>query len=176
MAGDPEIYFENNSKIDGLSDEEMQAASLMIVKEALSVYGCPYECSVNVYLTDEEEIREMNSENRGIDSATDVLSFPNLPFTTENKGDFDILSDYSDADIMDPETGKLLLGDIVICAAKVMSQAEEYGHSVKREFAFLVCHSILHLLGFDHMEDADREEMESAQRLILENTGYTRDK
>ena len=57
-----------------------------------------------------------------------------------------------------------------------MLQAEEYGHSVKREFAFLVCHSILHLLGFDHMEDADREEMENAQRLILENTGYTRDK
>ena len=90
MAGDPEIYFENNSRIDGLSDEDMQAASFMIVKEALSLYDCPYECSVNVYLTDEEEIREMNSENRGIDSATDVLSFPNLPFTTGNKGDFDL--------------------------------------------------------------------------------------
>lgn len=176
MAGDPEIYFENNSSIDGLSDEDMLKASLMIVKEALSIYSCPYECSVNVYLTDEEEIREMNSENRGIDSATDVLSFPNLPFTTGNKGDFDILSDYPDADIKDPETGKILLGDIVICASRVMLQAKEYGHSLKREFAFLVCHSILHLLGFDHMEDDDREEMENAQRLILENTGYTRDK
>ena len=134
--------------------------------------GCPYEAQVSIVLTDGRGIREMNREYRGIDRETDVLSFPNVDF--EEKGVFDIGED-SEADYFAPETGELVLGDILISVDRVYGQAQEYGHSVRREFAFLVAHSMLHLCGYDHMEEEERARMERRQEEILTGLGITRD-
>lgn len=142
-----------------------------IVTEALDYEKCPYESEVNVILTDDEAIREINREHRGIDNPTDVLSFPMLEYETPS--DFDHVEDHVE-DCFNPETGELLLGDIVISVDKVREQAEKYGHSMERELAFLVAHSMLHLCGYDHMEEEERRVMEDRQREILERKGYTR--
>ena len=144
----------------------------LVCEAVLEEEGCTYEAQVNLVLTDNGGIRELNRECRGIDRETDVLSFPNVDFDEE--GVFDIDED-SEADYFDPETGELLLGDIMISLDKVYEQAEEYGHSVRREFAFLVAHSMLHLCGYDHMEDAERARMEQKQEAILTGLGITRD-
>ena len=131
---------------------------------AMDELGCPYEAEVNLLLTMDEQIREMNREFRGIDRPTDVLSFPMIEY--QKPGVFDFLEERPDC--FDPESGRLMLGDIVISKEKVLSQAEEYGHGVKREYAFLVVHSILHLSGYDHMEDGERRVMEELQEKILQ--------
>ncbi len=136
----------------------------LVTEAALEYEGCPYEAEINLLLTDEEEIREMNRMFRQIDKSTDVLSFPMLEY--ETPGDFSAFEQQQEA--FNPESGELMLGDIVICKPKVLAQAEEYGHSVRREFAFLIAHSMLHLFGYDHVEDAQREEMEQRQQNILE--------
>ena len=120
--------------------------------------------------TQNDEIHEMNRDFRNIDRATDVLSFPMLEY--ETPGDFSHFE--SEEDCFDPETGELLLGDIVISKEKVIAQAEEYGHSVKREYAFLIAHSVLHLSGYDHMEEEERIEMETLQREILNELNILR--
>ena len=121
-------------------------------------------------LTDDEGIRVINAEQRDIDAPTDVLSFPMLEFDTAG----DLSAAYEDDTNFDPDSGALLLGDIVINVDRVKSQALEYGHSEKREYAFLVCHSMLHLCGFDHMEEADEAVMTEKQKIILEGMGITR--
>ncbi len=131
---------------------------------ALDELGCPYEAEVNLLLTMDEQIREMNREFRGIDRPTDVLSFPMIEY--QKPGVFDFPEERPDC--FDPESGRLMLGDIVISKEKVLSQAEEYGHGVKREYTFLVVHSILHLSGYDHMEDGERRVMEELQEKILQ--------
>jgi probable rRNA maturation factor len=142
-----------------------------IVEASLDYEKCPYEAEVSVILTDNEAIQEINREQRGIDSPTDVLSFPLVDY--ERPSDFDHVEDAVE-DYFNPETGELMLGDIVISVDKVEEQAQKYGHSQKRELAFLVAHSMLHLCGYDHMEDEERLEMEQRQREILETRGYTR--
>ncbi|MBE5960370.1 MAG: rRNA maturation RNase YbeY, partial [Lachnospiraceae bacterium] len=102
---------------------------------------------------------------------TDVLSFPMVDY--EVPSDFDHLEESAD-DYFNPETGELLFGDIVISVDKVISQAEEYGHSTERELAFLVAHSMLHLCGYDHMEDEERLVMEERQKQILDQLNITR--
>lgn len=142
-----------------------------MVEASLDYEKCPYEAEVNVILTDNEAIREINREQRQIDSATDVLSFPMVDYETPS--DFDHVEEAVE-DYFNPETGELMLGDIVISVEKVEEQAEKYGHSQTRELAFLVAHSMLHLCGYDHMEEEERLEMEERQRAILDTRGYTR--
>lgn len=142
-----------------------------IVLAAMDYEECPYEAEVNVILTDNPAIREINREHRQIDAPTDVLSFPMVDY--ERPSDFDHVEEAAE-DYFNPETGELMLGDIVISVDKVEEQAEQYGHSQKRELAFLVAHSMLHLFGYDHMEDEERLVMEQKQREILESRGYTR--
>ncbi len=113
----------------------------------------------------------MNRQFRGIDEPTDVLSFPLQEYPSP--GDFSRI-DEDGWDSFDPDSGELLLGDIVINADRVISQAAEYGHSQMREFAFLIAHSILHLCGYDHMEEEERSQMEEHQRRILDALGITR--
>lgn len=141
-----------------------------VINAALDYVNCPYEAEVNLLLTMNEEIHAMNREFRRIDRATDVLSFPMVDY--EQAGEFDFLEERDDC--FHPESGELLLGDIVISKEKVISQATEYGHSIKREYAFLIAHSMLHLTGYDHMEEAERLEMERMQREILEGLGILR--
>ncbi len=136
-------------------------------------FSCKYDMQTALYIVDDAAIREANRDCRGIDKVTDVLSFPNLPFDTEHIFDMSLIRE-NDADMFDPETGELIFGEIMICASKVYSQAEEYGHSPEREFAFLMVHSLLHLAGYDHMEEEDRLKMEEEQKIILKEAGYER--
>lgn len=142
-----------------------------IIPAALDYEECPYEAEVNVILTDNDAIQEINRDQRNIDAPTDVLSFPMVDF--EEESNFDHVEDYVE-DYFNPETGELMLGDIVISVEKVAEQAENYGHSQERELAFLVAHSMLHLCGYDHMDDEEREVMEAKQREILDQEGYHR--
>ncbi|MFR8547726.1 MAG: rRNA maturation RNase YbeY [Lachnospiraceae bacterium] len=142
-----------------------------VISCALDYMGCPYEAQVGLLITDNEEIHRINKEQRGIDSATDVLSFPMTQY--EVPGDFDFLEDEG-IDCFEPDTGELMLGDIVISADKVSEQAEKFGHSVKREYAFLITHSILHLIGYDHMTPEEAAQMEALQEEILEKLNITR--
>ena len=141
-----------------------------VTAAALECEKCPYEAEINLLLTTDEEIRKMNREYRQTDRATDVLSFPMLEY--DAPADFSFLDEAEDA--FDPESGELVLGDIVISKEKVLAQAEEYGHSPLREYAFLIAHSMLHLFGYDHMEDDEREVMEERQRVIMEAVNIPR--
>ena len=142
-----------------------------VIEESLDYVECPYDAEVNVLLTDNAGIHQINLDMRGIDNPTDVLSFPMCDF--ETPGDFSHLEETPE-EYFDPDTGELLMGDIVISVDKVKEQAEKYGHSQTRELAFLVAHSMLHLSGYDHMEDEERIQMEDMQREILERRGYRR--
>ena len=142
-----------------------------VVTEALDYENCPYEAEVNVLLTDNPSIQEINREQRQIDAPTDVLSFHMIDY--ESPSDFSHVEEAAE-DYFNPETGELLLGDIVISVDKVREQAEKYGHSQTRELAFLTAHSMLHLFGYDHMEDEERLVMERKQEEILKRLGYTR--
>ena len=142
-----------------------------VVLAALDYEKCPYEAEVSVVLTDNEGIHQLNRQFRNIDRPTDVLSFPMCEY--DRPADFDRLEEDAEA-CFNPETGELLLGDIVISVEKVKEQAADYGHSVKREIAFLTVHGMLHLLGYDHMEDDERLVMEKKQEEILKLKGYTR--
>lgn len=150
---------------------ERETAEL-VCRAVLEAENCPYEAQVSVVLTDSGTIRELNRVYRGKDRETDVLSFPNLDFPEE--GIFEISED-READYFDPETGELILGDIILSVDRIYEQAESYGHSVRREFAFLVAHSMLHLCGYDHMEESERARMEEKQDQILDGLGITRD-
>ena len=136
-----------------------------VIEAALDYEECPYEVEVNLLLTMNDEIQEMNQNFRQIDRATDVLSFPMIDY--EEAGNFEFLEDVMDA--FHPESGELMLGDFVISKEKVISLAVEYGHSVEREYAFLIAHSMLHLFGYDHMEEDERLCMERMQKEILVN-------
>lgn len=152
-------------------DFDMEEIAKLVINAALDLVQCPYEAEVSLLVTHDEEIRGMNREHRGIDRSTDVLSFPMLEF--ETPGDFSKIREEM-ADVFDPESGELILGDIVISADHVMAQAEEYGHSRKREYAFLIAHSMLHLCGYDHMEEDERQVMEQKQREIMEKINILR--
>lgn len=142
-----------------------------VIEASLEYESCPYETEVSLLLTTDPEIHVMNREFRQIDAPTDVLSFPLLEY--EVPGDFSGFEESAE-DAFNPESGELMLGDIVISKDKVLKQAEEYGHSPRREFAFLIAHSMLHLFGYDHMEEEERLVMEKKQREILEQVGILR--
>lgn len=164
------FYVENETEVTfPFSPEEVVC---QVAEKVLDAEACPYEVQLNVLLTDNEGIHTYNKEYRGIDRETDVLSFPNLEF--EKEGEF-LIDENNEADYFDPETGELILGDIIISVDKVCEQAESYGHSTKREFAFLVAHSMFHLCGYDHMEEAEAAVMEQKQEAILEELHITRD-
>ncbi|OUO28639.1 rRNA maturation RNase YbeY [Lachnoclostridium sp. An298] len=152
-------------------DFDIREVAELVVDAVLEHEKCPYEAEISLLLTHNDEIHEMNLEHRGIDRATDVLSFPMLEF--DHPGDFSII-DEETADVFDPESGELMLGDIVISVDKVLEQAQEYGHSPKREYAFLIAHSMLHLCGYDHMDDEERKVMEEKQRAIMEKINILR--
>ncbi len=135
-----------------------------VIEATLDYENCPYEVEINVVLTDNDAIQEINREQRQIDAPTDVLSFPMAYYETPS--DFDHLEEEQE-DCFHPETGELMLGDIIISLEKVISQAKEYGHSTMRELGFLIAHSMLHLCGYDHMEEDERNVMEEKQREIM---------
>ena len=156
------LFFEEEGELK--LDLPCKELAEKVINAALDYVDCPYEAEVNLLLTMNDEIQEMNQNFRDINRPTDVLSFPMVDY--EEAGNFEFLEDVMDA--FHPESGELMLGDIVISKEKVISQAEEYGHSIEREYAFLIAHSMLHLFGFDHMEEDERIVMEQKQKEILE--------
>ena len=163
------ILVENEAerKLDFDYEEVIEA----VINKTLETENCPYETEVNVLLTGNGEIHTANKEFRGIDRPTDVLSFPMVDY--EFPSDFSFV-DKNPESYLNPETDELLLGDIMISVDKVYEQADEYGHSRKREFAFLIAHSMLHLLGYDHIDEEERKVMEGKQEAILDALGITR--
>ena len=162
------LFFEEEGELK--LDLPCKELAEKVINAALDYVDCPYETEVNLLLTMNDEIREMNQNFRSIDRPTDVLSFPMIDY--EEAGNFDFLEDVMDA--FHPESGELMLGDIVISKEKVISQAEEYAHSMEREYAFLIAHSMLHLFGYDHMEEDERIIMEQKQKEILKNLQIVR--
>lgn len=163
------LHFEQETE-DQFSFDPQEVAKT-VIRQALEECDCPYEADVNLLLVGEESIREMNANFRQIDRVTDVLSFPMLSY--EQPADFsDHTLDCQDS--FHPESGELMLGDIVICVPRMREQAEEYGHGEKREFAFLVVHSMLHLFGYDHMTEEEAKEMEALQESILNKCNIKR--
>ena len=150
----------------------MQEILEQITETVLETENCPYETTVNLLLTDRNGIREYNREYRDLDKETDVLSFPNIPFV--KAGDFTIVEE-DEAAYFDPDSGELVLGDIILSADHVAAQAQEYGHSLLREFAFLTAHSMFHLCGYDHMTPQEAAIMERKQEEVLEQLKITRD-
>ena len=163
------FFLEEEVEVDFTFDYKQIAEK--VVNYCIEREKFPYEAEVNLTLTDNEGIHIINKEYRDIDRATDVLSFPMLSY--ETPGDFSFLMDENDDDF-NPDTGEAILGDIIISVDKVREQAEEYGHSELREFAFLITHSMLHLFGYDHMEPEEAEVMENKQRQILDELSITR--
>ena len=164
------FYIDKECDIEFSFDAD--AVAKAIVEMSLDYVKCPYDIEVSLLITDNEGIREYNRDYRNIDKETDVLSFPNV--------DFEVPADFSNVeeqfeDYFNPDSGNLMLGDIIVSAHKVLEQAASYGHSEKREFAFLIAHSMLHLCGYDHMEDIERVEMEKHQEAILEALKIGRD-
>lgn len=160
----------------GLGLDDYEKIIKDVVEAALDEKKCPYETEVNVILSDDEDIRRINNEFREMDNPTDVLSFPTIEFIAA--GDFngvEEILDENEAEFFNPDTGELMLGDMIISVDKVKAQAKEYGHSVKRELAFLVAHSMFHLFGYDHMTEAQAREMEREQESVLTKLGIIRE-
>lgn len=164
------LFLENET--DKTFDFDVNDIAENVIKEVLTEEQCPFEVEVNLLLTSNDSIRTYNRETREIDKATDVLSFPNLFF--EKEAVFDI-PQHMRADYTNPETGLIVLGDIIISTEKIAEQALAYGHSEKREFAFLVAHSMLHLCGYDHMSEHEAKVMEQKQEQILQKLMITRE-
>lgn len=161
------------SVIESLLGIDTRTVIEKVSEEALRQEGCPWEVMFDVLITGDEEIKALNSANRGIDRATDVLSFPMIAY--EEPGDFSVCDDPAfAADFFDPETGELMLGSIVLSVPRILAQAEEYGHSVEREFAFLVAHSMFHLMGYDHMTEEEEAVMKKKQYSVLDALGIVR--
>ncbi len=135
---------------------------------ALAAEGVDVPCAVEVLYTDDAGIRELNREFRQLDRATDVLSFPLLELAPGDKP-------RAAADTVDPETGAVLLGDVVLSLERAEAQAREYGHSFRREAAFLCVHSVLHLLGYDHERSPEEDLVQRTKaEAILEEMGLCR--
>lgn len=160
------IIIENEQDEIKISNE-IEEIIKTVIDASLAYENCDFDAEVSVTIVNNEAIREINRETRDIDRPTDVLSFPMLYF--DENGDI-IDSDYDmDGDV-------LVLGDIVISAERAKEQAEEFGHSYKREIAFLTVHSMLHLLGYDHVDDPEGEKiMFRKQEEILDKLGITRE-
>ena len=141
--------------------EALEEVIRHIVAQTLEYERFQEACEVSVSIVKENEIQEINRQFRGIDRVTDVLSFPLLTFVQGEKYEHN-------------ELGEVLLGDIIICLKRAQEQAEAYGHSLKREIAFLTAHSMLHLLGYDHMEAEEEGEMFAKQEEILCLAGIPR--
>ncbi len=145
---------------------EMEQLLWRVIPTALLAEGVDEPCEINVLLTDDEGIHAINLEQRGVDAPTDVLSFPMFDLKPGDKP--------SKADA-DPATHLIPLGDMVLNLDRVRSQGEEYGHGPRRECAYLAVHSILHLLGYDHMDDGPmKAQMRAREEIILNKVGMGR--
>ncbi|NLE25713.1 MAG: rRNA maturation RNase YbeY [Clostridiaceae bacterium] len=160
------IKIYNHQKSREIS-KDLQKLIEKAVKLCVKKEGFPYPCEASITLTDNESIKELNREHRGIDKATDVLSFPSIEY---DNGEPQI-----QPGDMDPDSGQIFLGDIIISVEKAFEQAQSFAHSVDRELTFLAVHGILHLLGYDHETENEEKLMFSIQENILNEMGLFRE-
>ena len=172
------IYYDNQTDYE--FDFDYKKVANDVITKTLLHEQFKYDVEVSIIFVNEESIRKINKEYRDIDNSTDVLSFPMIEYDSdysrisERKEEmYDFLIDI--IDIKNPDTDEIILGDIVLCVPVIINQAKEYNHSILREYAFLIVHSMLHLLGFDHIEEDERIIMENKQNQILESLSITRD-
>ena len=146
--------------------DDVQQLLERVINAALEAEGVELPCEINVLITDNEGIHQVNLDMRGVDRPTDVLSFPMFDLQPGDKpGEED----------EDPDTGLVPLGDMCISLERAQAQAEEYGHSVQRELSYLAVHSVLHLLGYDHMDEGPmKAQMRRREEHILEGLGIRR--
>lgn len=166
------FYVEFDEGVENDFPFDVEELIRQVALAVLDTEGCPYECCINVLVTNNQGIRSYNAQYRKIDHETDVLSFPNLDY--DSPADFTIPQE-KEADYFDPESKELVLGDIILSKDRIYEQAENYGHSTRRELAFLVAHSMLHLCGYDHMEQEEAAVMENKQEAVLAGLGITRE-
>ena len=158
-------YIPITADVPGISDEK-RAFIRKVIRTALAAEGVTFPCEIDVLLTHDAGIHQINLDMRQVDRATDVLSFPEFDLTPGQ------LPDEEDAD---PGTGLVPLGDMVISMEHVAAQAKEYGHSNRRELAYLVVHSVLHLLGYDHLDEGRmKAQMRGREEAIMAELGLTR--
>ena len=147
--------------------EPFAALLRRVIPAALDAEGVDMPCEVDVLFTDDEGIHAINLEQREVDAPTDVLSFPMFDLTP---------GEHPGAEDADPGSGLVPLGDMVISLERAAAQGEEYGHSVEREAAYLAVHSVLHLLGYDHMDEGpQKRQMRAREEAILNELGITRE-
>lgn len=143
----------------GVNNPTLAAMLCRTVKAALAAEGVDIPCEINILLTDDEGIHEINRVMRDVDKPTDVLSFPMFDLTP---------GEHPDIYDTDPETGRVPLGDMCISVERARAQAEEYGHSFEREICYLSVHSVLHLLGYDHMDEGEmKKQMRGREEAIM---------
>ena len=158
-------YLPITADVPGISDEK-RAFIRRVIRTALAAEGVTFPCEIDVLLTHDAGIHQINRDMRQVDRATDVLSFPEFDLTPGQ------LPGEEDAD---PGTGLVPLGDMVISMERVAAQAKEYGHSNRRELAYLVVHSVLHLLGYDHLDEGPmKAQMRGREEAIMAELGLTR--
>ena len=146
--------------------EGMEEQLRKVILAALAAQGVDQGCEINVMLTDDGGIRRVNQAMRGVDAATDVLSFPMFALEPGEK---------PRAEWADPDTDKVLLGDMMISLERARAQAAEYGHSLEREVCYLAVHSVLHLLGYAHLDEGPmKRQMRAREEAILGELGITR--
>ncbi|ACD23313.1 MULTISPECIES: rRNA maturation RNase YbeY [unclassified Clostridium] len=158
------IYVDNRQEKMEVSDEFTNHLE-KVIEFALKEEGVNISSEISLLFVDNEEIREINNETRNIDRATDVLSFPMLDYP-EKKVFKEVYTenDFSEADF---DGDDLVLGDVVLSLERALEQSKEYNHSYEREASYLVVHSVLHLLGYDHMEEEDKVKMRKREEEIL---------
>ena len=142
-----------------------------LLQGALKYLGQPSNLELSLSFVSPDEIKQLNKQFRGVDKVTDVLSFPTID--NPSRGVLDTSAYCSE---LNEQTGNLNLGDVIICLDRAKEQAVDYGHSLKRELCFLSLHGLLHLLGYDHIEPQDEQQMNDLQDEILEQMGITRNK
>ena len=150
----------------GLGERSITSLCRRAIKATLQEEGITTPVEISVLVSDDKGIQEINRAHRNIDAATDVLSFPTRVYTP---GNFQ-----AGAEDLNPETGTLHLGDIIISCERAQSQAKEYGHETTREIAYLMVHSTLHLLGYDHEDPEDQAQMRAREEHVLASLGLSR--
>lgn len=160
-----------NNNLEEEFNTEYEEIIRKVIAFSLDKEDCPYEVEVSVTITDNKEIKKINKEFRNLDKPTDVLSFPLIDFTKPSH--FEEIDEESD-EWFDLDTGELMLGDIIISMEKAVEQAQDFGHSLEREIGFLTAHSMLHLMGYDHIISKEEQIMNEKQEQILSEVGLKR--
>lgn len=164
------VNIEETGAITLPADIDIETLAESVAAQGMKLSGADFEAQIDLWLCSEEEIQSLNSRFRSKDAVTDVLSFPNLDLSRPA-----VWPDSFTVDVIDPQTQAICLGSIALCKQRAMEQAQAYGHSLKRELAFLIAHSVLHLCGYDHETAEQAALMENMQKEILQKLGITRE-